>query len=370
MLPIQRVIDQINNKITQLPIGQPHFADERYSPYEFSKDYFYKIEDIKCENTLAFVDGGNAPIYDSSNIAVHLSRIYFNLFCNGERKNPKHLPQKIEFYTICYATAENNQIFYETEIVPIKSEWTNFLPDATHLKFYSFDQTLMTGAFRIPISRIAETSRRFAEWKMASLLIDQELEAGDVVVRDGTLQTTVTNERIYSNESIAKAIEKDVMLVGLAKTSTLFTTTGYPLFAAIAEIVEETGLVDESWYYHPIVDIDQPDHRAEMYAVRLNPASDYVFRLEFLKEQTLKKDLEEIDRYISALSKNARDPAFPGYPYGLIDADLFARVTGTEKMGQNLQFLSCASSSGILARLKKCLNTTDAHDVLNKLVGD
>ncbi len=370
MLPIQRVIDRLSEKITQMPIGQPSFADDRYTPHEFSKDHFQLIKKMESRNKFGYVDGGNAPIYESSNISVHLTRVFFNIFRDGVRLNPRHLPQRIEFYTICYATAENGQIFYETELVPIKPEWAGYLPDVKDLKFYSFDPTLMSGSFRIPIGRIAETSRKFAEWKVAGLMIDYEMDEGDAVIRDGTLQTTVTNERIYSNEVMAKAMEKDVLLVGLSKTSTLFTTTGYPLLAAIAELVTETGLEKDAWYYHPIVNIEQPDHRAEMYAVRLHPSSDYVFRLEFLKEQALKKGNPEIEKYICSLSKNASDPAFPGYPYGLIDADKFARVTGSEKMGQNLQFLSCASSSGVLDRLKKCLKTTDAHDFLNKLMGD
>jgi hypothetical protein len=369
MLPIQKVIEKISDKMIQIPIGQPQFADVRYTPHQFSIDNFNPIRTTDSNVKLGFIDGGNAPIYDSSNIAVCLSRIYFNIYNDGKRINPKYLPPRMDFYVICNTIAEKERIFYETELVPVKPDWTKYLPDIKDLKFYSFDPSLMTGRFRIPISRIAETARRFAEWKYAGLLIEHELDGGDAVIRDGSLQTTVTHERKYSNNVLKNAIDKDVVLMGLSKTSTLFTSTGYPLFAAIAELSEQRAFENGAWYYYPIVSIDQPDHRAEMYAVKLHPNSEYVFRLEFLQDQAEAMNKNEIDKYIFVLSMNAKDPSFPGYPYGLIDADRFARVSSPEKTTQSFQFLSCASSSGVLKRLKKCLKTCDAHDVLNRLIG-
>lgn len=369
ILPIQRVINKISDKLIQLPLGQPKFADKRYTPHDFSTKFFNAIPTIECNSKLGFIDGGSAPVFDSSNFAVHLSRVYFNIFQNGMRTNPQYLPQRMEFYTICYTVAEKGRIFYEAELVPLIQEWTRYLPEVVDMKFDSFDPSLMTGRFRVPISRIAETARRFAEWKLAGLMIEHELGEGDAVIRDGTLQTTVTNERKYSNEAMKSATKNNVILLGISKTSTLFTSTGYPLFAAIAELAEKTSYENDAWYYYPIVDINQPDHRAEMYAVKLHSNSEYVFRIEFLKEQAKAMDKNEIEKYICALAESSKDASFPGYPYGLIDADRFARVTGIESCGQNLQFLSCASSLGVLQRLKRCLKTSDAHELLNKIVG-
>jgi hypothetical protein len=369
MLPIQKVIEKISNRMMQIPIGHPQFADIRYTPYRFSVNNFNPIRTTDCKIKIGFVDGGNTPVYDSSNIAVCLSRIYFNIYKDRIRINPKHLPQRMDFYVICYAVAENERVFYETELVPVMPDWAEYLPDSKDLKFYSFDPSLMTGRFRVPISRIAETARRFAEWKYAGLMIEQELDEGDAIIRDGSLQTTVTNERKYANNILKNAIDHDVVLLGLSKTSTLFTSTGYPLFAAVAELSEQTTFENGAWYYYPIVSIDQPDHRAEMYAVKLHPSSEYVFRLEFLQDQAKMMSKDEINKYIFALSENAKDLSFPGYPYGLIDADRFARVSGSEKARQSFQFFSCASSSGVLKRLKKCLKTSDAHEILNQLIG-
>jgi hypothetical protein len=369
ILPIQRVLDKISDKLNEAPLGQPHFADIRYVSRDFSTRFFNSIPNIHCDLVLGFVDGGNAPVYSSANLAIHLTRVYFNLFKNGERINPKYLPQRIEFYTLCYVTAEESQIFYETELVPVFEEWTKYLPDVSGLKFDSFDPSLRIGNLRAPIRRIAETVRLFAEWKIAGLMCEYEMDEGDALVRDGTLQTSVTNERVYSNEAMNRAKKNNVILLGLAKTSTLFTSTGFPLFAAIAELAEGSSFRNDAWYYYPIVDINQPDHRAEMYAVKLHSNSEYVFRLEVLKDQAKMMNKLEIEKYICALSECSKDACFPGYPYGLIDADRFARISGIETFGQNLQFLSCASSSGVLERLKRCLKTSDAHELLNKIVG-
>jgi len=284
------------------------------------------------------------------------------------RLKPKKLPSRIEFFTICFAVNIKGQIFYETELVPLREEWSPFLPNVKDLKFHSFDATLRTGTGRVPIIRVAVAARLFAEWRYAQLVIENELKQGDTIIRDGSLQTATTNERKYANETYDRALEKNVKLVGLSKTSALFTTTGYPLMAAIAELAESTPVAKTSWYYHPIVIISQPDHRAEMYAVKLYPRSEYVFRLEFVKPQIEKMSPQDIEQIIGTLSSNSEDASFPGYPYGLLDADRFARVSSREKDDTKVQFLALTSNTGLLERLIKCVRASNAHDIINQLI--
>ena len=216
ILPIQRVLSTLSDKLIQLPLGQPKFADKRYVPRDFSTKFFHLIPKVKCNSKIGFIDGGNAPVYASPNVAVHLSRVYFSIFQNGKRVNPRFLPQRMEFFTIGYTIVEKERIFYEAELVPVIQDWTKFLPDFSNMKFDSFDPSLMSGKFRAPISRIAETARRFAEWKLAGLVSEYELDENDMVVRDGTLQTSVTNESIYSNQAMRCAIKNNVVFCGLA----------------------------------------------------------------------------------------------------------------------------------------------------------
>ena len=144
VLPIQIVLRKIKRKLNELPIGQPKFIDKRYTQRDFSTKFFHPIPNIKHQSKLSFIDGGNAPIYESPNVSIHLSRIYFKIFKNKKRINPKFLPQRMEFYTICYTIIEGSRIFYETEIVPINNDWTQYLPDVMDMKFDSFEPSLMS----------------------------------------------------------------------------------------------------------------------------------------------------------------------------------------------------------------------------------
>jgi hypothetical protein len=321
------------------------------------------------DGKLAFIDGGRAELLSAPNFSIGLNRVYFGLFQGDQRLEPTNIPSKIDFFTVCYATVRGDDITYKTELVPFEEEWNDFLPDKTDLQFSSFDRTLMTGYQRVSINRILDVARAFAEWRFSKFIIDLELEAGDVTVRDGTLQTFVTNESKYSEEAYDAALNKGVYFTAVSKTSTLFTDTGQPLFPSIRILSETSGLKDQPWYYYPIVNISHPGHRAEMFAVKLHENSEHVFRFEVLKDQVKKHNLGEIEMILSALSANSRDIGFPGYPYGLIDADRFARVQMSEKTAREFQFRAVLSSQkSVWEKISKFVKSSDAHEILNKLI--
>ena len=106
-----------------------------------------------------------------------------------------------------------------------------------------------------------------------------------------------------------------------------------------------------------------------MFAVRLHECSDYVFRFEVYKDQVSKRNLGEVELILSSLSANSRDVGFPGYPYGLIDADRFARISMNEKEAYQFQFLATLSSQkNIWEKFSKYVRSSDAHDILNKMI--
>jgi len=370
MLPIHKVIENLRKRIAEMPLGDPNFADPRYQPIKLSVKNFHSIKIPHSDRTICYVDGGNAQIVCAPNFIVELARLHFCRFKGRERIRLTTLPQTIVFYTVCCATAEGGRIKYETEFVPVKDEWAKFLPDIADLKFDSFDQTLTVGRQRAQIDSVSNSSRAFAEWSLSRHLINEELEEGDVLVRDGTLQTVVTNESKYANRAYSAAMKKGVVFTGLSKTSSLFTTTGYPLLSSIDKLAEGTPLKDGSWYYHPIVKITHPDHRAEMFAVRLHDISEYVFRFEILRDQFRDLSSKEIESVIGALAVNARDIGFPGYPYGLVEADRLARITGHERDSHEVQFMSASASAGIWNVLLRHVKCVDAHSILNKLAGE
>jgi hypothetical protein len=369
VLPIHLVVEALEKNIVELPLGQPEFADRRYRSIPLDPEFFTQIPATSAERLVAFVDGGNMEIASAPNFAIALTRLYFSLFKGDKRIESHYLPQRVDFYTVCFAVLKSGQIVYRTEFIPLKEEWREYLPSIQDLELNSFDRTIMLGMQRASINRVLDVARAFAEWRFSSYVIKEELQKGDVLVRDGSLQTSVTNESKYANEAYEFALEKGIYFSGISKTSTLFTDTGQPLFSAIHELSEATPLKDDSWYYHPIVEIDHPDHRAAMFAVKLNKQSEYVFRFEILRDQVTKQTFKEVESVISALAANSVDIGFPGYPYGLIDADRLGRVSMNEKTAHAFQFKAAASRKGVWEKISKFIKSSDAHEILNKLIG-
>jgi hypothetical protein len=66
----------------------------------------------------------------------------------------------------------------------------------------------MSGLWRASVSRVAEAVRAFTEWVFASHVIEHELSSDDIITRDGTLQTFVTNKSNYANMAYNSAMKK------------------------------------------------------------------------------------------------------------------------------------------------------------------
>jgi hypothetical protein len=189
-------------------LGDPFFKDSRYRAEKPDIKNFHPIPHKVKDVTLCFIDGGCLKAAAAPNFAVKLHRLYFNLYRNNQRQRPKNMPQRIHFYTIFYATSESKGIFYKVEFVPIGDEWISLLPNPSNLRFYSFDRTLMSGLRRASASRFAEAVRTFTEWVFATHVIEHELSSDDIITRDGTLQTFVTNKSNYANMAYNSAMKK------------------------------------------------------------------------------------------------------------------------------------------------------------------
>lgn len=369
ILAMDKVIERLDKRISRIPLGDPLFTDSRYSPEKLSVNNFHAIPQVRSDCTICFVDGGNLEVASGPNFVIELARLCFSKYQKGRKLNPTKLPQKIEFYIVCHASSENDRIVYRTDLVPIRDSWDSLLPDVSTLRFDSFDRSLMTGLHRASITRVPNAVRTFAEWRFAEELVRSELEEGDMLVRDGSLQTSVSYESSYANNAYRAALNYGVIFMGLSKTSTLLTSTGHPLVSAIHQLSLESSLRDAAWYYHPIVTINQPDHRAEMYVVKLHPRSEHAFRFEIFREQADKMLASEKIRVLAALASTAVDIGLPGYPYGLIDVDKIGRVQKSEKAIQEIQFMSSATAHGIWDRLKSFIQASNVHQLLNRLLG-
>ena len=363
---LRKAAELIDRDVSDLDLGEPQFGDARYAPVPFDPAHFCKIGEAAPECALGFVDGGNLEILRAPDFSVQLVRVCSVVFRKGVRVAPRSAPPRIEFLSVARAFLRDGEIFYAAELLPTGKAAVPFLPQKESLVLSSRDDQLASGPFRVEISVIGACARRFAEWLVLSEVVKRELEPGDIAVRDGTLQTALRNESEPASGTFQAALDRRVIMTALAKTSTMFTSSGVSLLAAVGKLAQDNGLHGR-WYYHPLVVNEHPGHRAEIFACRLHPASKHVFRFEILREQARAMSADLLGRLFSELAANSSDLSFPGYPYGLVEADGLARVRRNEKETLRAMIASVLAEKGAWERVQGHLSASDAHDVLDRI---
>jgi len=336
----KEIIEKLTKAISSTIEEKGEYADmgdKRYNPIKISTENFHRIEESESNKSIAFIDGGNLELVRAPNFSLQLIRVYYCVY----RKNKRAASEKFEFYLFVSAKKEGG-IVYETECFPISY-------DIGNMKFDSFDKTMRTGNNRVEINAIGSTVRRLAEIKIAG-----EIEA-DIIVLDGNLKAHKTFEKEYLARLYGTAMDKGRAIAALSKTNELFTDKGGSLLAEL-----DSYGAEGAWYYYPIAESDAEEHKAEMYGVKLDANSQYAFKLEIFKQNNhLAKEI------ISILAKNSKDPIFPGYPYGLVEADSNARVSQREK--EMLQMQIMAKYGDKWKDIKKYLNNLNAHEILDNI---
>jgi len=337
---ITNIIDSLNQSLeekgTYAQLNNPD-----YEPIRLSKDNFHEIKTIESKNKIAFIDGGNTEILKAPNFSLQLIRIFYSIYQNNQKITSK----KQEFYVLINAENKEDDIIYKTQFFGLNKD---------KLEFDSFDETIRQGKHRISISSIGNVIRRFLEVETAKN-ITNELNNNDIILIDGDLKASITNEINYFNELYKKAIEKDITIAALSKTSELFTEKGNALIPVLNEISPEG-----EWSYCPLVKINNENHKADIHIVKLNKNSKYIFKLEIFNKTNYNK--EEI---LSILKNNSKDPVFLGYPYGLIEADKFARVSNNEKEYLRTSLLTKLGKDN--QKITQYLNTLNAHSILDSI---
>lgn len=362
----RRLVADLDQKIRDEQVGEPLFNSPNVTPFSLNKDGFRLIRKVQSSKKVAYIDGGNQEIVGAPNFSVQVNRTYFGLWSGAEREFEKVLPRRIEFFTSTHSRSSGKQIIYDTSMFPVKSEHKSLLPDEDDISFDSCDRTIAISNQRADIERVASIARRFAEWQLAEQIARNELSSGDLIVMDRTLQTNFKHESKYLAKLYATAKEKGVVISGLSKTSALFTDTGLSLIGAVDKLAHDSGIKQE-WYY-PIAEARSKDHNAVILAVKLCAPFDRVFRFEIQREQFNKMSELELNEILTQLVRNSCDVSFPGYPYGLIDADRLARVSYDEIEYYRGLLLSQISNLGKWEKFARHIRARDAHDVLNMLV--
>ncbi len=360
-------VAHIADQVVDLPLGRPSFRPEdHYKARDFDAKNFRRIPSPHDRDTIiAFLDGGNMALIQAPSFAVHFERIYVSCFQDNKRIR-LGIPNRLEFFVITTAAGvdgegNGNQIEYKNTFIPLHKEHAQYLPNEEDLVFDSYDKTIREGLEQIRIPRVGDVARSFAEWNYASFVC-RALPDGSIFIRDGTLHAPYTNQIGYAEAAYDAAHRQNVLFCGISKTSHLYTTSGLPLTVAINRLARENG-VHAPWYYENIVDITDTAHRADLNFACFHPQSRYTLRVEVLQGQEDQKE-----RIMSAIAANSRDITFPGYPYGLIDADKNARIRREGLDSLRMLLFSEISRTGDFQDFTDLLAASDAHDWLDRMV--
>lgn len=367
---LRKAIQDLDKHVQEEDLGVAHFSNPDYEPYPLAPENIKEIKEVKSDRKIAFVDGGNQELLGAPNFSVQINKVYFCIFQGDKRILVKSLPPRIEFFSTTYSTMKpannNNEVYYDTELFPTSTEITSLLPDVKDLSFSSFDRSVTIGNQRADIARVASIARRFAEWTMASNIVEAELDKDDIVVIDGSLESAFKHEPKYLGQLFSMGKKNGVTITGLSKTSRLFTNSGLSLLGAVQKVSES---VPYAKWYLPIAFSKSASHEAVILVAKFHKAAERVFRYEIQRDQF--KDLKEneIEEIIGQLANNSKDIAFPGYPYGLVDADTFGRVRDEEVGHYQAILMSEISKLGKWKKFARHLHSIDAHDYLNMVIG-
>ncbi len=296
---------------------------------QIALEFFYTNFE-PCKRKIAFVDGGNGELICAPNFSLQFIRVYGSIFENGKITKRELL----EFYATVVAVKKENKIVYETKTFNSDFE--------INLDFDLNDATLASSNHAVSPSSVGEALRKFAELKMA-LKICKQLDSCDLLVRDGELCARISFEQKFLDELFSFAKSKSIILCGFSKTTTLLTDTGNSA-AAVLSRLNKNG----PWYYFA-----PQNNEIKIGFAKLAKKTNYVFRIDLFNAGS-------VSQIFGLLLENSKDPAFLGYPYGLIDADSRAHVSKQECAMLKLHF---ATRFG--EQFKMHSSAIDAHDVLN-----
>lgn len=294
---------------------------------------------MHSKRSIAFLDGGNAEIVRTADSSLALVRAACVVFRNNRRGRIL----RNQFYVLSRCRSSEGMLYCSSTVHAGLKE-PDLLPQEEELEFgHSADM----------LDRPAEAARRIAELKLAVRMAGM-LEEGDLLVLDGTLEASGFEKLM--GELVRACQERSVLLCALAKTSALVTDTGYSAVALLQEMAP-----DGAWYYHPVAEMSLPHHRADLFFVKLHSRASHVFRFEV----SLGQRETDLPAALGVLASSARDAAFPGYPYGLLAADRFARVGGREASYLNAKLTLTSKGYRELQRKVSAVSAHRALDAVN-----
>lgn len=348
-------------------MGNPFFSRENYQTFPFHKENFHQIENKQSSKKICCIDGGNQELFPAPEYSIQLNRIYFNILKNKKSyKLKSSIPRKIEFLSLTSLNRKHQNTFFETQLALENNKLKKYLPLPEDLHVNAFETDFRLGNKAL-MEKMSSMPRRFTEWTIAEHIINSELDDGDIIIKDGSLQTSHVNENKYVEKVFQKAIKKGVIFTGLSKTCRLTTNTGFSLIASIEKFAQDNELGFDQWCYFPVARSKAKEHKAVIMLVKLNKNANTPFRFEILKDQTDNMSKKEIINIISTIADYSRDITIPGYPYGLFDAHVWARVRNEDLINYKIILESELARNDSLEPFNTRIKAVSMHDKLDEL---
>lgn len=287
---------------------------------EFAFNPISLVDPADCSRKIAFIDGGNLEIIKAADFGVYSLRVFCTIYQDNERVAMKGFNFK------AFISDEKSETVLEDE----DSFGVDELGSAV-LGSAVLGNAMLGNAGLGKIKDVDEL-RTLLEIRLANK-ISLELDCGDIIVMDGSFDCM--DVTLFDDIK-----QKGVLVSALAKTSE---------HSMVAEL--NKSLPQAIGYAKFEKD----------YFIRLHERSGYVFRLGILNEVSE----SELNKVLSLLAKNSRDAVFLGYPYGLIEADRFARVS--KKEAEQLRFQLMHKLGNNWKEVKRHEAGLDAHSILDSI---
>ncbi|MEM4261181.1 MAG: hypothetical protein QXG00_08105 [Candidatus Woesearchaeota archaeon] len=284
--------------------------------------------------SVSFIDGGSCTILSTSDFCFGLIRIVELKIDNAYYENndsEKKLKTNKKYKKI-YKKDVFVMITIDNELYNIK---TYPKTDLENLKI-----NINNPEFSYNNERTIENTINFIR---RILELEKTLESNsEIVILDGSFDA----KNFFEQNIINKIRKRNNINCAISKTSRIITDKGNSINYALISIN------DANWFY----DLKNNENAF----IKLNKNSDYVFRLDILN-----KFNESIKSVMSYLESISNDPVFLGYPYYLIETDKLARISNNEKKALFTKSKILLGSDW--KKVKRRLNSTNAHEVLDKI---
>jgi len=310
----QDAIRRVAGKIRECAPGD---LVERFSACSGFDAASYRHCRPSFDGAVCAVDGSNAIILDAGSFAVAAVRASVSAYAGGAPVCRRITPLQLVTVNPGAGNEDFDALFRDCFHRPPKVRLDH-------------DDPIRNAAV------IRDTLEYWAATEMAA-----ELETGDLIVLDGTLQVRHASHDEVIENLLNLCNLRGVLIAAVTKRTSLTWGGGHPIVPAAEGLARDLG-VPEPWYLC-VSAVDDLIDRQEMHRWKQRGAQ-YVARLHRRAQRAFKVEIpkyysaEMAERVFSALAHFADDGRVTGYPYPLMDAHLTARIgiDAVEQVRQDL----------------------------------